>query len=176
MTTTVRFSANSLRRKRKGQDKDVCKLQAPARLFEIPASMKAQTAAKEKRISGKHRGLAPAIRKMKTRFPEMSEVQIAERVNCSPANVHCVLKTFLGDRTVENLRDFQENKADIYDSLQQRFLESITKEDIEKAPLNARVWSGAVLEDKARTIRGQATSVNVTIMADLVEMIKEMRK
>lgn len=73
-------------------------------------------------------------------------------------------------------REYQDNKADVFDSLQMRIVESITKDDIAKAPLYPRVVSASILEDKARTIRGQATSINVTIIADLVEAIKQMRK
>lgn len=109
------------------------------------------------------------------RYPELSEGQIAKRVGCDPANVHRVLKRFLGDHTADDLKDFQENKAEIFDALQMRQLMSITDEDIAKAPLLPRVTASAILEDKARTIRGQATQINVSVLLDAVAAIREMR-
>jgi hypothetical protein len=111
------------------------------------------------------------------RYPELSEAQIAKRVGCDPANVHRVLARFLGDKHTESdLREFQENKADIFDALQHRMVMSITDEDIAKAQLLPRVTASAILEDKARTIRGQATQVNVTVLLDAVQAIREMRQ
>jgi hypothetical protein len=113
---------------------------------------------------------------MKQRYPELSESQIAKRVGCDPSNVHRVLKRFIGSANTEaDLRDYQESKADIYDALQLRTLGSITDADIAKAPLVARVTSAAILEDKARVIRGQATQINVSVLLDAVQAIKAMR-
>jgi len=129
------------------------------------------------KVSSRKTGKAPAIRRMKMRYPEMSEAQIAKRVQCSPANVHYVLKRFLGeDNTEQDLRDYQESKAEIYDAMQMRIHRSITNEDIAKAPLVARVTSAAILEDKARVIRGQATQINVSVLLDAVQALRDMRK
>jgi hypothetical protein len=114
---------------------------------------------------------------MKMRYPEMSEGQIAKRVGCDPANVHRVLTRFLGDKNTEqDLKDFQQNKADIFDALQHRMVMSITDEVIDKAPLLPRVTAAAILEDKARTIRGQATQVNVNVLVDAARMLREMQE
>lgn len=128
------------------------------------------------RISRANKGTAPRIRRMKLQYPELSEGQIAKRVGCSPANVHNVLKRFLGQEHAEfDLKEYQESKADIYDAIQMRTLVSITNADIAKAPLMARVTSAAILEDKARTIRGQATQINVNVLLDAVNAVREMR-
>ena len=126
--------------------------------------------------AGRHTGAAPAIRKMKIDYPELSEAQIAKRVGCHVGNVHDVLTRFLGKYTAQDLEAFQGRKADIYDAMQQSILGSITGEVIDKAQLLPRVTSAAILEDKARTIRGQATSVNVTVLLDAVQTIKQMRR
>lgn len=128
------------------------------------------------KVSGRHTGVAPAIRRMKMRYPEMSEVQIARRVGCDPANVHRVLTRFLGEKLTEDEhRAITENTADVFDRLSNRMLISITDEEIAKAQLLPRVTSAAILHDKARTIRGQATQVNVTVLLDAVQAIREMR-
>ena len=128
-------------------------------------------------VSGRHTGAAKIVRKLKIKHPEMSEVDISKVAGCAPSNVHRVLTSFLGNRyTEESLRGFQERKADIYDALQHRMLGSITDDVIDKAQLLPRVTSAAILEDKARLIRGQATSVNVVVLLDAVESIKQMRR
>jgi hypothetical protein len=128
------------------------------------------------KVSGRHTHVAPSIRRMKLRYPELSEGQIAKRVGCDPANVHRVLTRFLGDGNSEaDLQAFQNDKANVFDALQHRMLMSITDETIAKAQLLPRVTAAAILEDKARTIRGQATQINVQVIADLVAAARAAR-
>ena len=128
------------------------------------------------KVSGRHTGAAPAIRRMKMSYPELSEGQIAKRVGCDPANVHRVLARFLGDGiTEDDHQAFKNNTADVFDRMTHRMLKSITDEDIAKAQLLPRVTSAAILHDKARTIRGQATQVNVSVLLDLVQAARDMR-
>ena len=127
-------------------------------------------------VSARKGEKAAAIRRTKLRYPELSEGQIAKRVGCDPANVHRVLKRFLGDHSIEELREFQESKADVFDAIQMRSLKSITDIDIAKAPLLPRITGAAILEDKARTIRGQATQINVNVLLDAVQAIRDMRQ
>lgn len=123
-----------------------------------------------------HRGCAPEIRRLATTYPELSQGAIARKVGCTVGNVSQVLSKFLNGGSAEELRDFQDNKADLYDVVQQRILESITGEDIAKAPLVARVTSLAILEDKARLVRGQATGINAVVLMDLVDAIRAKRE
>ena len=122
-----------------------------------------------------HKGCAPTIRKLKLKYPELGNTEIANKVGCDESNVRRVLRAFLGDNTDADLREFQESKAEIYDALQHRLLQSITDVDIGKAQLYPRVVSASILEDKARVIRGQATQINVSVLVDLVEAIKSKR-
>jgi hypothetical protein len=126
-------------------------------------------------VRGRKTGAGRRAIVLKLKHPELSDAKIAKRVGCHPANVSKVLSRFLGDHSEEELRDFQENKANIFDALQLRQLKSITDEDIAKAPLLPRVTASAILEDKARTIRGQATQINVSVLLDAVQAIREMR-
>jgi hypothetical protein len=123
-----------------------------------------------------HTGKAPLIRKMKLKYPELNSREIARRVGCSAQNVDQVLARFLDGHSQDEIREFSEKKAEIYDALQMRLLESITKENIEKTRVYPRVVAAGILEDKARTIRGQATGINVSVLVDLVEAIKANRK
>jgi hypothetical protein len=121
---------------------------------------------------GAKTGVAPKIRKLKMKHPELSHSDIAKRVGCHPSNVTCVLKAFLGDKSEDDLRSFQESKADIYDALQHRLLSSLTQEKIDKSKPMEIITGAAILEDKARLVRGQATGINVSVLMDVVEAIR----
>ena len=45
---------------------------------------------------------AMLIRRIKIKYPELSESQIARCVGCSPSNVHQVLKSFLACRPIRS--------------------------------------------------------------------------
>ena len=110
----------------------------------------------------KKRGLAPAICRLHLRHPNLTGGQIARRVGCTRQNVHQVLHAFLDGHPEQELRDFQANKADIYDALQMRLLASITDEKLPKSSAKSLVIAAAILEDKIRLMRGQATGINIT--------------
>jgi len=118
-------------------------------------------------------GAAPRIRKLKLRHPELSHADIAKRVGCAPSNVTSVLKTFMGKGTDDQLRSFQESKADIYDVLQHKLLQSLTTSKIAKAKPMEIITGAAILEDKARLVRGLATGINVNVLMDVVQAIRD---
>ena len=127
---------------------------------------------------GRQSGAAVLARKLKIAHPEWSESDLAKFIGCDPALVHRALKglTDIREQAVKDLERYQASKADRFDAMQLRIYESITDRDLRKAQLLPRVTSLAILEDKARTIRGQATSVNVTVLLDAVQTIKQMRR
>lgn len=127
-------------------------------------------------VPGKHKGIAGKIRKIKLRNPELGATKIAELVGCNPSNVTRVLKTFNGDIQKDELQNFQQNKADYYDRLQLRFLGSIRDDEILKTNVGTRVISAGILYDKGALTRGQATQINVNVLLDAVQAIREMRK
>jgi len=127
------------------------------------------------KVPGRKTGAGRRAIALKLAHPELSDAKIAARVGCRPSNVHTVLSRFLGDHSAEDLKTFQESKAEIFDALQMRTLMSITQEDIAKAPLLPRITGAAILEDKARVIRGQATQINVSVIADLVAAARDAR-
>lgn len=118
------------------------------------------------------RGLAPEIRRLKLRHPELTDSDIARKVGCRPSNVSGVLKTFLGDTSEDQLRDYQQNQADVFDSLSHRLLLSVTPEKIAKAKVMEAITGAAILIDKARLVRGQATGINVNVLMDVVEAMR----
>jgi hypothetical protein len=118
------------------------------------------------------RGVAQDIRKISLKYPELSDSEIARKVGCSPQNVSQVLKTFLGNKSREELTDYQENQAEVFDSLALRLLESVTQEKLDKTKPMEAITGAAILIDKARLVRGQATGINVTVLMDVVEAIR----
>jgi len=114
---------------------------------------------------------AAMIRRLKTSYPELTAGSIARKVGCSPQNVNRVLKRFLA-HSEEDLREFQQNTADIYDATKQRFLESITPEKLEKLPATSAVIAAGILHDKAALMRGQATGINVQVLLDVASMLR----
>ena len=119
-------------------------------------------------------GAAPKIRKLALRHPELTHSEIARSVGCTPGNVTTVLKTFLGTTTDSQLAEFQSNKADVFDAIQFRLLSSLTEEKIRNTKPMEAITGAAILEDKARLVRGQATGIlaSINVMLDLVEAIK----
>jgi hypothetical protein len=126
-------------------------------------------------IPGRKRNMAPMIRKLKLRHPELTDSEIAHTVGCNPSNVACVLKTFLGNRSELELRDFQENRAEVYDSVALRLIGSLSQATIAKASALQLVTAAAIMHDKAALLRGQPTGINVTALLDVVEAIKASR-
>lgn len=128
------------------------------------------------RASSAKKGLAPRIRKLKLRHPELTDSEIARAVGCRPSNVSVVLKTFLGNSSELDLRNYQENQADIFDSVSMRLLASVSQKKIDKTPAVQAITGAAILIDKARLVRGQATGINVNVLLDAVEAIRARRE
>jgi hypothetical protein len=115
---------------------------------------------------------AAAIRRDIMKYPGLGPAALARRAGCTTSNASQVLKSFLTVHTNEQLLDYQQNRADIYDSMQYRILESVTDEKINKMPVQAAVLSAAILHDKAALLRGQATGINVSVLLDVASMIR----
>jgi hypothetical protein len=133
------------------------------------------SASSDQPIPGRKRGLAPLIRATKLRYPELSEADIAKRVGCSPSNVHQVLTPFLYGHSEQELRDFQANKANIYDAVQMRALGSVTQDKLRKSSATSLVTAAAILEDKARTTRGQPTNIHVQLLMEVCDLLRRQR-
>jgi hypothetical protein len=121
---------------------------------------------------GAKTGVAPEIRLTALKYPELSHSQIAQVVGCAPSNVTQVLKAFMGGKSDEELRSYQEHQADIFDSLAYRLLESVTQDKLDKTKPMEAITGAAILIDKARLVRGQATSINATVLIDLVRAVR----
>lgn len=118
------------------------------------------------------RGVAPTIRKLKTRYPEMTQPEIAKRVGCSVDNVQKVLRRYNRAASVEELRGFQENKADIVDHLAHRVVMSITDAKLKKMSASQAFIALGIAIDKSQLLHGLPTGINVSVLMDVVEAIR----
>jgi hypothetical protein len=115
---------------------------------------------------------AALVRREKLRYPEMSEAQIAKRVGCDPAHVHRVLAKFLGQRTEDDLREFQEQRVNVFDAITMRSLMSITDSKLTKSSAAALMMVAGTAHDKSQVLRGQATGIDVHILANVEDAIR----
>ncbi len=127
----------------------------------------------ETSLPARKKGLAPKIRRLSLQYPEMTQGDIARKVGCTTSNVSQVLSAFLDGCSTEDLLDFQSNKAEVYDALQKRILESVTHAKLEKVAVRDAVVAAAILQDKSQVLRGQATGINVIALLDVAKMIRD---
>ena len=68
----------------------------------------------------------------------------------------------------------KKDLADLYEQRNYEILESVSKQDIDKANLRDKVVSAAICSDKMRLLRDQSTSnINVQVLLDVAELIRE---
>jgi hypothetical protein len=146
------------------------------RAIESGAVVPARTHRIRPRINTANKGVAPAIRKAKLQYPELTNSQIAKRVGCDPSNVHRVLKRFLGDNnTTQDLQDYKEHKGDVWDSLAMRAVMSIDDAKLSKSSASQLMIVAGIAFDKSQLVHGQATQINVSVLLDLVQAARDMR-
>jgi hypothetical protein len=122
------------------------------------------------------RGLAPKIRALHEKYPEMSQSAIARKVGCTPANVRGVLSAYLSGTSDEALRGYQANRSDILDAIQHRALLHITEAKLDKSSPAELMTVFGISYDKARLERGQATGINVTVLMDVAQAIRDKQR
>ena len=90
---------------------------------------------------------------------------------------HHTLKKFLDKPEVrEQVGVQREVLAGMFDQVAHRTLAAVSATDVEKATLQQKLVSAGIAVDKAALLRGEIpTTVNVTVLLDLVQAIKEKR-
>jgi hypothetical protein len=105
---------------------------------------------------------------VKQEHPELSTREIAALADTDHTHVIKTLQRYGIERT--HVEDYKGNRADVLAGLQHRLITSITDADIQKAPMGSRVLAAAQLYDKERLERGQSTSNQATIHADIAAL------
>ena len=91
---------------------------------------------------------------------------------------HHTLGKFLGKPEVQKQVSIQrEELAGMFDHVAHRIVGAVTPEDVTKATLQQKMVSAGIAVDKAALLRGEIpTTVNVTVLLDAVQAIREMRR
>jgi hypothetical protein len=98
------------------------------------------------------------ITKLHTEQPHLKMIEIAAIANTSHSYVVETLQRFCLRH--KSLKDFQSNRADIWDSVSMAMLGSLTTDDIKKIPGAARIMSAGLAYDKMRIERGLSDSAS----------------
>ena len=115
---------------------------------------------------------ARQVRALATRYPELSMSAIARKVGCTPQSASSALKRFLGDDSEDDLKAFQQNRADVFDSITMRALGSITEEKLTKASAPALMMVAGTAHDKSQILKGMPTGMDVHVLLDLAAMVR----
>lgn len=111
--------------------------------------------------------------KLKTRNPKLSCQEIGDIVGRDKSNVSRALRRYGFE--MKGLGRYKDNRADILAGFQNRILEAIDSNKLDKASLKDIALSYGILYDKERLERGKSTE-NVA-MSGLVEIIdKQVRE
>jgi hypothetical protein len=129
-----------------------------------------------RKVNNRSKRVAPAIRALKDKYPAMPVSVIAAKVGCTPQNVRGVLSSYLAGTSEEALREYQDNRGDILDAVQHRALLSITQAKLDKSSPAELMTVFGISYDKARLERGQATGINVSVLLDVAEAIREKQR
>jgi len=91
---------------------------------------------------------------------------------------HHTLQKFLDKPEVQKQVSIQrEELAGMFDHVAHRIVGAVTTEDVTKATLQQKMVSAGIAVDKAACLRGEIpTTVNVTVLLDAVQAIREMRR
>ena len=85
----------------------------------------------------------------------LSHQEIANLTGCDKSNVTCRL----AEANIESLNNFSTYKDKAFEYLQRKVLNDITDAEVKRLNPLQRITGAAILEDKIRAIRGQATDI-----------------
>lgn len=105
------------------------------------------------------------VLKTKAEHPDLTTREIGAIAECSHVSVINTLRRYGIER--EHVDNFKRTRADILAGLQEKILNSLTDEDIQKAPMGSRVLAACQLFDKERLERDLSTSNVASVHADI---------
>ncbi|OPZ44105.1 MAG: hypothetical protein BWY95_02144 [Bacteroidetes bacterium ADurb.BinA104] len=98
---------------------------------------------------------ANKIIELKETNPALTVREIATLTNCDHSNVVRVLQRY--GIVAKEVKEFKDHRAEVLAGLQHKLIQSITADDIKKAPLGSRILAAAQLYDKERLETGKTT-------------------
>ena len=91
--------------------------------------------------------------------------EIGNLLGCTKVNIHYRLKPYMDE--INGLADYKKHRADVIAIKGRKILNSLTDEDIQKAPAGQRVMMYGILYDKERLERGESTHNIASIHTDI---------
>lgn len=98
---------------------------------------------------------ANKIIELKKNNPALTVREIATLTECDHSNVVRVLQRY--GIVAKEVKEFKDHRAEVLAGLQHKLIQSITADDIKKAPLGSRILAAAQLYDKERLETGKST-------------------
>jgi hypothetical protein len=88
---------------------------------------------------------------------------------------HTVKKYLVVPEIAEDVKKEKAVLAEMFENVARRTVEGVTDKDIEKAGLKDKMIAAGIATEKSLLLKGQATSIDVHILLDLVEAVREHR-
>jgi len=86
---------------------------------------------------------------------KLSNKDIATLLDCHEGTI----RYYINKLSLTTLRDYSDNKDVILEHVQRTIVQSLTKEEIKKAPFGTKLTAIGILQDKIMLIRGEMPSV-----------------
>lgn len=120
-----------------------------------------------------HSNPIPIERLIELRQKGNSYADVGAIVGCSAQNV----AERLANADLEGLELYSKHKAQVFEAKQRKLLDAITDEKMDNMSASQAVVAAAIMEDKIRLIRGQATEIIDIrqISIDLESITKRMQ-
>lgn len=88
---------------------------------------------------------------------------------------HTIKRFLIAPGVTEQVSDTKKELADLYQAMAKRTLEAVCEEDIKKASLLQKLTASGIAIDKALLLRGEMPGIDVKILIQLVEAVREIR-
>jgi predicted HTH domain antitoxin len=105
----------------------------------------------------------------------LSVTDTAKLLDCNKSNISQRLKR--AGISVTHLDKYAKFKADVFETISYEIAKSVNHGDLQKAGLSQKITTMAILEDKIRVLRGQATDIIGTVdMVKAQELVQARMK
>lgn len=128
--------------------------------------------AQAQQLDGRFKADPIAVMETVTNNPLLTREEVGKIHGITPSRVSQLCTKYGYNR--EELEDYKDNRADIFANIGKVITESLTPDEIKKAPAASRVLMLCQIYDKERLERGQATEISVNF--DAVKAIDTRRR
>jgi predicted XRE-type DNA-binding protein len=125
-------------------------------------------------IDGRTKANSKAVIDTVISNPNLTQSEVAKIHGIDRSRVSQICTKYGIDK--QELQDFKDNRADIFAHIQKIVTESLTVDDIKKAPVGTRALIACQFYDKERIERGQVTGqeIQINVIQALSDRSKEL--